>query len=206
MTERQIGSIFIDPQFGPLVVIEGDGCEGCVYNKDKDKSCLPDSIIAGKCDSIRRMDKTGVKFIPCNIETRPIGSVFTDPIFGELKVEEGDDCKDCIYYFRDEIDEENVGYCKKSIKTGYCGPKYRTDGKTVIFKNTTMTERPIGSTFDDPKYGKIQVVEGGDNCEGCVYADMLRRSVMCNMVLTGYCHKAFRSDKKNVRFIHVNNE
>lgn len=63
-----------------------------------------------------------------------------------------------------------------------------------------MTERPIGSTFDDPKYGKIQVVEGGNNCEGCVYADMLRRSVVCNMVLTGYCHEGFRSDHKNVIF------
>lgn len=66
-----------------------------------------------------------------------------------------------------------------------------------------MTERTIGSTFDDPKYGKIQVVEGTTSCEGCVYADMLRRSVMCNMVLTGYCHEAFRSDKKNVVFKHV---
>lgn len=134
MTERPIGSTFMDPKFGPLVVIAADGCEGCVYNTDKGKSCLPDSIIAGPCDSIRRMDKTGAIFIPCTIETRPIGSVFTDPIFGELKVVEGEDCRDCIYYFREDRDEGNVGYCKKTIKPGYCGPKYRTDGKTVIFK------------------------------------------------------------------------
>lgn len=69
-----------------------------------------------------------------------------------------------------------------------------------------MTERPIGSTFDDPKYGKIQVVEGKTTCEGCIYADMLNRNVICNMLLTGYCHKAFRSDKKNVIFKSLNNE
>lgn len=134
MTERPIGSVFMDPQFGPLVVIASDGCEGCVYNTDNEKGCLPNSIIAGQCDSISRMDKTGVKFIASTIKTRPIGSVFTDPIFGKLKVVEGDDCKDCIFYFREDRDEENVGYCKKNIKPGYCGPKYRTDGKTVIFK------------------------------------------------------------------------
>lgn len=203
----------MDPKYGLLEVIAGDGCEGCVYNTDKEKSCLPDSIIAGPCDSIRRMDKTSAKFIPCTIETRPIGSVFTDPIFGKLKVVEGDDCKDCIYYFREDRDEENVGYCKKNINPGYCGPKYRTDGKTVIFikykemsKIEKVTERPIGSTFDDPKYGKIQVVEGTTSCRGCIYENMDHRVVNCDILFTGYCHKDFRSDKKNVIFKHVDNE
>lgn len=133
MSERPIGSVFMDPKFGPLVVIESEGCEGCVYNTPN-MGCLPQSIIAGPCASTERTDRTDVKFTPSTIKTRPIGSVFTDPKFGKLKVVEGDNCKDCIYYFREDRDEENVGYCKKSIKPGYCGPKNRTDGKTVIFK------------------------------------------------------------------------
>ena len=138
---RPIGAKFMDPQFGLIEVIESDDCEGCVYNTDVYNTdeisylCLPNSIIAGSCAGYGRTDKKNVKFIPCTIKTRPIGSVFTDPIFGKLKVVEGDDCKDCIFYFREDRDEENVGYCKKSIKPGYCGPKYRTDGKTVIFKH-----------------------------------------------------------------------
>ena len=69
-----------------------------------------------------------------------------------------------------------------------------------------MTERPIGSTFDDPIYGKIQVVEGTTTCRGCIYANMEDRIVHCDIIFTGYCHKHFRSDKKNVRFIHVDND
>lgn len=69
-----------------------------------------------------------------------------------------------------------------------------------------MTERPIGSTFDDPKNGKIQVVEGTTSCEGCIYADMEQRRVYCDILFTGYCHEGFRSDKKNVIFKHVDNE
>lgn len=63
-----------------------------------------------------------------------------------------------------------------------------------------MTERPIGSTFIDPKYGRLLVVEGSDSCEGCVYADMKHREVNCFPPFTGYCHERFRSDKKNVVF------
>lgn len=66
-----------------------------------------------------------------------------------------------------------------------------------------MTERRIGSTFDDPNYGKLQVVEGTTSCEGCVYADMEYRIVNCDIIFTGYCHEGFRSDKKNVVFKRI---
>lgn len=69
-----------------------------------------------------------------------------------------------------------------------------------------MTERPIGSTFDDPQYGKIQVVEGTLSCEGCIYADRVNRIVHCDILFTGYCHEAFRSDHKNVTFKKLGNE
>lgn len=63
-----------------------------------------------------------------------------------------------------------------------------------------MTERPIGSIFDDPKYGILQVTEGGETCEGCVYADIKAGIFDCNTQNTGYCHEAFRSDHKSVIF------
>lgn len=69
-----------------------------------------------------------------------------------------------------------------------------------------MTERPIGSTFDDPKHGTLQVVEGGSSCTDCAYADMKGRIVDCNILNTGYCHEGFRSDHKNVIFKPYKNE
>lgn len=63
-----------------------------------------------------------------------------------------------------------------------------------------MTERPIGSTFDDPNYGTLQVAEGTTSCRGCIYANMENRIVHCDILFTGYCHEAFRSDHKNVIF------
>lgn len=69
-----------------------------------------------------------------------------------------------------------------------------------------MTERPIGSTFDDPIYGTLQVAEGTTSCRGCIYANMEDHIVHCDIIFTGYCHEGFRSDKKNVIFKQYKNE
>lgn len=127
---RHVGSTFLDHEYGLVVVVESDNCEGCVYDKGV-WICAKDKEIAGSCTGPGRNDGKCVKFIPCALETRPIGSVFTDPIFGQLKVVESEECDNCVYYSRE--DREDVGYCIKSIKTGFCGPKRRTDKKPVIF-------------------------------------------------------------------------
>lgn len=149
MTERPIGSIFDDPKYGKIQVVEGTStCRGCIYADMEHRSVNCDILFTGYCHEHFRSDKKNVVFKTLTkkngegsemniLETRPIGSIFTDPKFGQLKVVESKECDNCVYYYRE--DREDVGYCIKSIKTGFCGPKNRTDKKAVVFK--TLTKR-----------------------------------------------------------------
>lgn len=66
-----------------------------------------------------------------------------------------------------------------------------------------MTERPIGATFDDPIYGKLQVVES-DNCFECVY----KHKIFCTKPrqLAGFCIAQDREDGRNVLFKLADND
>lgn len=63
MTERPIGSIFVDLKHGRLQVVESDDCEGCVYNDEVKLLCKKDAGCAGRCTKHARKDKKYVKFI-----------------------------------------------------------------------------------------------------------------------------------------------
>lgn len=64
-----------------------------------------------------------------------------------------------------------------------------------------MTERPIGSVFEHPKYGKLEVIEqqNGLVCKGCAFRPFLEIG-SCPDIHTGFCHSYFRSDHKKVIF------
>ena len=59
---RPIGSLFMDPKYGLLEVVESDDydCKGCVYDLDV---CTKGSKKAGPCTASARKEKKSVKFI-----------------------------------------------------------------------------------------------------------------------------------------------
>lgn len=130
---RPIGSIFTDPKYGLLQVVESDDydCGGCVYYlKDLD-ICSKKIRNAGPCTASAREDKKYVKFIPIK-DTRPVGSVFHHPEHGLLQVVESPYCDGCVFY-----NKARIIPCQADISVGYCTDGKREDEKSVIFKQYT---------------------------------------------------------------------
>lgn len=132
---RPIGSLFIDPKYGLLEVVESDDydCEGCVYALESLHICSKGCKIAGPCTSSARKDGKYVKFIPTKLtDTRPVGSVFHHPEHGLLQVVESRGCDDCVFY-----NKARIIPCQADISVGYCTGGKREDEKSVIFKQYT---------------------------------------------------------------------
>lgn len=71
------------------------------------------------------------------------------------------------------------------------------------FENMTTATRPVGSVFNHPQYGLLQVVEQG-NCEGCIFeANPLL--CLCDTVM-GLCGSMLRADGKEVIFKPYKND
>lgn len=135
MTERPIGSIFTDPKYGLLEVVESDDCEGCVYSLESLHICSKRIKIAGPCISSKRKDGKYVKFIHkkmSEFDTRPVGSVFHHPEHGLLQVVESCSCDGCVFY-----NKARIIPCQADISVGYCTDSKREDKISVIFKQYT---------------------------------------------------------------------
>lgn len=130
---RPIGSIFTDPKYGLLEVVESEDydCEGCVYDLESLHICSKRIRNAGPCTSSARKDGKYVKFIPIK-DTRPVGSVFHHPEHGLLQVVESCFCDGCVFY-----NKARIIPCQADISVGYCTDSKRADEKSVIFKQYT---------------------------------------------------------------------
>lgn len=138
---RPIGSLFIDPKYGVLEVVESDeyDCEECVYNQSL-HICTKGNKNAGPCTSSARKDGKYVKFISTKItDTRPVGSVFHHPEYGLLQVVESCSCDDCVFY-----NKARIIPCQADISVGYCTKGKREDEKSVIFKQYTKNGKQSG--------------------------------------------------------------
>ena len=67
---RPVGSRFIDPERGEIIVIERDGCDSCTYSTNFNiyDSCNPPERLAmtGTCLMGARLDSSSVQFVKLN--------------------------------------------------------------------------------------------------------------------------------------------
>ena len=180
--ERKIGETFAYEGEKLKVVNAGTACDGCYF---KGKSCDNRNYdITGICGWTRK-DNQPVRFIKVTeqqqaeqlqkeaetIKERKIGEVF-EYEGKKLQVKESasSGCGGCFF------DEQNIP-CSKYV-AGYCGFKFRTDKKKVIFVEVkeqpqkeieVVNERKVGEVFEFE--GKtLKVVETkGSTCNNCYF-------------------------------------